>query len=781
MKLKKSVKFLGLFVFTAGIVAGCSGKNGSNGVNGTNGTNGTNGAPGISTGSLSGTIVDSATQSPVANATVALNPAVVSTLSTDANGNFIFTDLPIGPYRVIVSASGYNQLTSGFISVAAGLTATTTLSLTSAPVSPSLITWPSNYYVDSLDTGIYNVGYGGTVHVTANVSDPDYSASALTYTWTVQSYPQYGIGNYPNETQIAGADTASLAFTTDPILTQLTPRADRDNIMPIAPYEVGLYRLILYVTNPAGVQTSSSIMIRSASKQPGIQNVAVGAPVYLNFVETTPSFNFGRPAGSSAALFTVTAAPPTTVVMFTPDVAGVYDVTETTSGNTFTIVAGTWEGVGHPVSGGYSNCFNCHNGSLTGNFAPWSQTAHASMFTRGIDGLFGDGTIGPTGYEPIDEPPFDGGPLDQVTNEVCLSCHTLGYDQAAPSSNNGFNNAMKAWAFPDVLQTSNWTNMEALYPTVSALANIQCESCHGPNVSYAHGSSPQDLLERVNWRAGVCYQCHDGQGPDWVSSPHANLQLSLSEGTIQGMGTNAAHCGRCHSAQGFGSYLDQISAYGFTGATNVLGFGTMSTAQLAALGLTVSQVQPQSCAACHDPHDATNPKQLRVYDTTMVAAGFTVQSAGAGAVCMQCHNTRNNLHNESVSLTAYGQPYVAPHTPSQTDILMGQNSYFTGITGTTTIYVSKHANIADTCVTCHMTYNPNGSSMHVWTINPQDKGALCQNCHGSGVTGDGLQTEVQGLLNQLEAKLGGDVAAAISFSMSASGGSYTVWAGSQQV
>ncbi len=787
MGIKRFVKFLSFFALALVMVVGCSsGKNGSNGtdgINGTNGTNGTNGASGISTSSLSGTVVNSATQSPIVGATVALNPAVTSNVSTDTNGDFTFTNIPIGPYEVIVSASGYSQLTSGFISVVAGVTATTLLSLTASPVSSSLITWPGSYYVDSLDTGIYNVGYGATVQVTANVSDPNYPVSALTYTWTVQSYPQYGSGTYPVETQIAGANTASVTFTTDPILTQLTPEVQRDGIVPIAPYEVGLYRLILYVTNPAGAQASSSIMVRSASKQSGIQNVAIGVPVYLNFVEATPHVVLGRPSGSSAVLSTVASTPPTMVVMFTPDVYGVYDVTETTSGDTFTIVAGTWDGVGQPVAGGYSNCVGCHDGSLTGNFAPWSQTAHASMFTRGISGVFGDGTLGPNGYEPIDAPPFDSMPLDQVTNEVCLSCHTLGYDQGAPSSNNGFNDEMKAfgWAFPNVLQTTNWTNMEAQYPTVSALANIQCENCHGPSHSYAHGSSPQDLLERVNWRSGVCYQCHDGQGPDWVSSPHANLQLSMSEGTIQGMGTNAAHCGRCHSAQGFGSYVDQVVAHGITGATNVLGFGTMSTAQLAALGLTVSQVQPQTCQACHDPHDATNPDQLRVYDTTMVAAGFTVQSVGAGAVCMQCHNTRNNLHNDSVSLTAYGSPYVAPHTPSQTDVLMGQNSYFTGITGTATIYVSKHANIADTCVTCHMTYNPNGSAMHVWTINPQDKGSICENCHGVGVTGDGLQTEVAGLLSQLETKLGGEVAAAISFSMSASGGSYTVWAGNQQV
>ena len=130
---------------------------------------------------------------------------------------------------------------------------------------------------------------------------------------------------------------------------------------------------------------------------------------------------------------------------------------------------------------------------------------------------------------------------------------------------------------------------------------------------------------------------------------------------------------------------------------------------------------------------------------------------------MQCHNTRNGLHNDSVPLS-YSSMF--PHTPSQADILMGQNSYFTGITGTTTVFVSKHANIGDTCATCHMQLNPdnpnNAAYSHEFAIPSADQGQLCANCHGSGVNGYGLQTEVQGLLSTINTAILSDASNVIN-------------------
>ena len=769
MGVRKLIRLAGFLALAGVLLVGCSGSNGSNGSNGTNGTNGT---PGLSTGSLSGTVVDSASQAPISGATLALNPAAGANATTDANGNFVFSNIPIGSYQVIVSASGYNQFTSSIVPVVAGITSTTKLLIVHGPYQAPLISGLSNQL---------NVGYFTPVTVSASVTDPN--NLAVTCKWTITS---------PLSTApvLSGSTScSSVSFTTDTFtaLASMDPSlvdpvggllVQRDAIVPVSYNEMGSYTLTLTATNSKGVKSSSSITVRASDRQTGLGNVPIGVPIYINIIQATPSITFAAPATSTAQLIYVPAAAtaPYKMIEFTPDVPGEYYITETTSGSSFTFYAGYFRGAygpdgvfGHGTWQG-GQCTLCHNnsgGSAPDVFTPMGQTPHASIFINGING--GSGTIGAS----------------------CYPCHTVGYDQAPatlPNGGFGWIAAQYGFVFPSVRQAGNWTAMVAQYPTVAALANIQCDNCHGPSASDAHGSSPQDKLARVGWTAGVCNQCHDApthhvMGTQWQQSAHAQYDLAMSEGTIQGMGSNAAHCGRCHTAQGFAAYTDQVSAYGFTGATNVLGFGTLSTAQLAGMGLTVSQVQPQTCQACHDPHQLDNnpssggDSQLRIYGDTELAAGFTVDNVGAGALCMQCHNTRNGLHNDSVTVANYS----APHTPSQADILMGENSYFTGITGTTTIYVSKHANIADTCVTCHMQLNPdnpNGAAFsHEFAIDNSTQGQLCANCHGSSeVTGYGLQTEVQGLLSQLQAKLSNDAMAAINLS----GSTYTIWGSSTQ-
>ncbi|MGC9027562.1 MAG: multiheme c-type cytochrome, partial [bacterium] len=500
------------------------------------------------------------------------------------------------------------------------------------------------------------------------------------------------------------------------------------------------FGLTLTATNSKGVTSTYSVTVRAGDKQPSIQNVAIGVPVYLNFISTTPNISITtKPTGSNASISPVSASP-YTVVSFTPDLAGVYVVTDASTGVTITTYAGSWVGA-IDSSGGYSNCTTCHNDIIAPNkFTSWAQTPHATMFTRGISGQIIE----------------HGGPYYK---SLCLACHTVGFDQAQTANNNGFDDVMATvgWIFPSTLQPSNWTNMLSNYASLAKLANIQCENCHGPNNSSAHMSTnTSDNGPRIGWDAGVCNQCHDKPvthmvGSQWAKSGHANLQLAIDEATVESRGTSAGHCGRYHSAQGFNKYLDQVASGINDGTKPLVG---LNVTGLANLGLTKSNVQPQTCQACHDPHDAGTPAQLRVFGNTFtLAAGFTAASVGAGAICMECHNTRNGEHDDSISVYSY----TAPHTPSQADILMGQNSYFTNVQNVS--YISKHANIGDTCVTCHMTLNPNQSPTaeapyHGFVLNPQDKPALCASCHGSGVTGEALQSEVESLLAQLSNKLG---------------------------
>src|SRR5207248_2207038 len=127
--------------------------------------------------------------------------------------------------------------------------------------------------------------------------------------------------------------------------------------------------------------------------------------------------------------------------------------------------------------------------------------------------------------------------------------------------------------------------------------------------------------------------------------------------------------------------------------------------------VTSANAQPVTCVACHDPHDAKNPNQLRLYgDTPLLPGGFAGYGMGKGALCLSCHNSRNGAQTGSSTLTYLhedgekynaGNPtgYSAPHQACQGDVFEGRNAYFMG---TTLPAVSRHSAVEDTCVGCHM-------------------------------------------------------------------------------
>jgi len=89
--------------------------------------------------------------------------------------------------------------------------------------------------------------------------------------------------------------------------------------------------------------------------------------------------------------------------------------------------------------------------------------------------------------------------------------------------------------------------------------------------------------------------------------------------------------------------------------------------------------------------------------------------------------------------------------------------------------LSKHANVSESCVGCHMKLNPQthlshgaaATSGHVFYIRDQDKGKVCANCHGSTdgealvkSTEDGLAALGAKMVSSVQAKLDAASAAA---------------------
>jgi hypothetical protein len=524
---------------------------------------------------------------------------------------------------------------------------------------------------------------------------------------------------------------------------------------------------------PTEIKTYSLTGIQGAS---GLNAVGVGQPAYLdalvnaaiapsNIVSVTWTLT-SKPIGSTAVL---AASPLGTNIppyypadrlnqagvafaqlagrtMLRPDMAGQYSVTVaivTAGGSgsttiTQAITAGTYIGA--------QTCALCHSGGAiaVNEYTPWSQSPHATFFTRAIDGLESD-----------------------HYSKNCISCHTVGYDTNTNAVNGGFDDIALGlnWAFPTVLTNGNWS---ALPQALKNLSNIQCENCHGPGSehAYALGNTNVSNWPRIGktFLEGTCAQCHDStpnhsKGSEWQNSLHARVTRTPS-----GPGREA--CARCHTGGGFAGYTEALAS------------NTTYTTNNA--DTTYTSI---SCQTCHDPHDASNPHQLRTPESVLLADGVTVvTNAGAGALCMNCHRSRNGPAANSIGKYSLSQQTWAggssfgPHDNPASDMLEGVNGWTYG----KIIPSSAHAlSVSNTCVGCHMQTVASTDPAflqaggHTWNMTytntvgaKLDKVDVCIQCHGPITSFDmvkvdyngdgvieGVQTEVQHLLDKLSTML----------------------------
>jgi PKD repeat protein len=471
--------------------------------------------------------------------------------------------------------------------------------------------------------------------------------------------------------------------------------------------------------------TREGITTGLASGQPV---VGVGTTVYLLGSGITPegvtitAFNW-QVTGPKLSM-----AYDTQNITFSPPTEGVYTVslTVTDSQNLTSavvsqqITAAKWEGL--------RNCASCHGGQFVGladKVSGWKMTGHAS--------ILGENLNDSTGHYA----------------ERCISCHTVGYDKAA--ENRGFDDvaSILGWTFPDTLQKGNWENIVKNYPQLANLANIQCESCHGPGS--LHYGDPNRIA--VTLDSGSCAVCHasgshHSKDYEWDTSRHAAPTTSPT-------GPGREGCVKCHTGIGFVQAHDPDYA-----------------------GQPVStEASPISCAVCHDPHNVDNPHQLRVMKDITLENGVvvTAKEAGYGILCINCHKSRRNV-------TEYVKKYSShfgPHYSVQGDLVKGTGGFeYPGIVYTKT---SVHMDsVENSCVGCHMAEDPVGSpfgavvgehSFRIAVAAGEIEGITeaienvnaCTRCHdnlqtinrkamgdydGDGLV-EGLQDEVHGLMHLL--------------------------------
>jgi hypothetical protein len=492
----------------------------------------------------------------------------------------------------------------------------------------------------------------------------------------------------------------------------------------------------------------------------GLSTVGEKTIVYLQAIDSTGgtiqsvTWSVVDPQGGHAQIDSV-SAPFTTI---TVDTTGQYTINLTlttqsgTSSASTVITSANYVGVGSlgiatmdtvPVQNGGippTQCGLCHQGALTGlglsptaDYSHWMQTEHASMFKLGI-----------TGHNPE----------GSAYGKNCIKCHTTGYNPTAANGNFADVASQVGWSFPTVLNDSNWASLYHTSSRLAQLGTIGCESCHGPGDQ--HMGDPSKIS--VSLDASVCMQCHDAPthhniGRMWTSSPHDSgmTAIQIADAPI----VYTATCARCHTGGGFVDYAT---------------YGTMKQSTYAGIPLT--------CAGCHDPHDASNPYQLRKVTADTLMNGYQITSGGVGQLCMNCHRSRSSAVQ---SVAAGWKAHFGPHEGPQTDVFFGQNGYQFGdnsITG-----LSTHTQLQDACVTCHMasdTLDPKATNLlggHTWkmsgpdsTGNEVDNTTACQSCHGpitdfdqipapydyagiaNGGPVPGVQTEVKALLAKIAAQ-----------------------------
>ena len=196
--------------------------------------------------------------------------------------------------------------------------------------------------------------------------------------------------------------------------------------------------------------------------------------------------------------------------------------------------------------------------------------------------------------------------------------------------------------------------------------DVQCESCHGPGLQHAlnpdlRSNRPLASLAIATAPARGCAECHSGShrpfAEEWSGSRHARVVASRA--------TNA-NCVGCHEAKGV------LQAWGIKSTF--------------AEEATPGEHMAITCTVCHDPHDKTNPAQLRFrMDVPALESNL----------CMKCHYRR-------------AQPEVAsssgPHSP-QGPLLLGEAGWlppnFQYPAGT---LVASHGTDRNPklCATCHV-------------------------------------------------------------------------------
>ena len=310
--------------------------------------------------------------------------------------------------------------------------------------------------------------------------------------------------------------------------------------------------------------------------------------------------------------------------------------------------------------------------------------------------------------------------LKNILSYSCLKCHTTGWNDTV--TNYGADEYVKA----DTSAAHGYVITDSV--NFYKKANVQCEDCHGPlgtqsdSLSLNHWPFILGSTNHPNYSAQLCGSCHSGHSPyleEWSLSAHAQSTAPSLSFVVK----NKA-CVRCHVAQNFVLYMENPAAYKDT------------------ILVTGSDIQPITCVACHDPHSAENPGQLRL------------SISSSKVICDECHYEQ--MDSVDVNSTPHQQSGLA---------LSGDKNFGYRYPGHKYINGAHTYAAVERCINCHVYMGPNsdGSTSEGHTFKPRVE--ACEVCHSDYASVvnvadsskmfdyDGIQTRTDNLINTLQAKL----------------------------
>jgi hypothetical protein len=314
--------------------------------------------------------------------------------------------------------------------------------------------------------------------------------------------------------------------------------------------------------------------------------------------------------------------------------------------------------------------------------------------------------------------------IGQDTNAACLPCHTVGFGEEG-----------------------GYVDEE----TTLDLANVGCESCHGPSREHVENVQDESKRPPTNIASEVCGECHTGSHhphiDEWETSAHAEVTGFLATAFSNGERLNA--CGECHSGDFF--YKARVQNE------------TVTDDELQ--GVAVEELNAVECAVCHDPHMRTNNGvdvadgrdfQLRFPEVANPTPTNTVDQATNAArfnLCGQCHHSRG----KTWEVTSRG-----PHHSVQANMFTGEMPVPEDTEPLVSSRISIHSFAEEQCATCHLYRQDFMSELapaiagHTFEVN--DLSCATANCHPSQAQAETaqttLQSEVQTRLDGIAAGLG---------------------------